>query len=90
MLTTANSILQVQTVEPLQKVPYILEAELVKIPKACNTRHNLGVLESMTLDKSAHKLTVRYEYQGFTLQAGLSITNGAAAIPIYECNTYEQ
>lgn len=34
----------------------------------------------MTLDESARKLTVRY--QGFTLQAGLSITNGADAIPI--------
>lgn len=43
----------------------------------------------MTLDKSDRKLTLRY--QGFTLQAGLSITNGAAAaIPIYECNTYKQ
>lgn len=34
----------------------------------------------MTLHESARKLTVRY--QGFTLQAGLSITNGADAIPI--------
>lgn len=34
----------------------------------------------MTLDESARKLTARY--QAFTLQAGLSITNGADAIPI--------
>lgn len=89
MLTTANSIRQqFKQLNLFKKGPYFVEAELVKISKACNTRHNLEVLESMTLDKSARKLTVRH--QGFTLQAGLSITNGAAAIPIYECNTYEQ